>query len=237
MQVIGLLGYVDKYDFALNLAKTLNIMNKSVLVVDATLDRKLKFIVPALYNVGRSYVTQYNNIDFAVGFDSLHDVENYMTDQSINIGLYDFVLIDIDSPKGYEFFRNRGFDKRIFFIDTSVLSVAKNKEIVQAMKVYTPQDEALTAIKVLYKAYMSRAALTYFEDQIQNYGIKWDEMEYEVPLEEQDKLVDIDSQFSGIIDIRKHSKMFVETIAALTAQLIGDVTAKEVKRQIKRRKD
>ena len=67
MQVIGLLGYVDKYDFALNLAKTLNIMNKSVLVVDATLDRKLKFIVPALYNVGRSYVTQYNNIDFAAG--------------------------------------------------------------------------------------------------------------------------------------------------------------------------
>ena len=62
-------------------------------------------------------------------------------------------------------------------------------------------------------------------------------MEYEIPLEEQDKLVDIDSQFSGIIDIRKHSKMFVETIAALTAQLIGDVTAKEVKREIKRRKD
>ena len=57
MQVIGLLGYVDKYDFALNLAKTLNIMNKSVLVVDATLDRKLKFIVPAYIMNTRSSVT------------------------------------------------------------------------------------------------------------------------------------------------------------------------------------
>ena len=69
MQVIGLIGYVDKYDFAINLARTLNIMGKSVLVVDATLDRKLKYVIPALTNIGRSYVTQYNGIDFAVGFD------------------------------------------------------------------------------------------------------------------------------------------------------------------------
>ena len=38
MQVIGLIGYVDKYDMILNLARAINIMDKSVLVVDATLD-------------------------------------------------------------------------------------------------------------------------------------------------------------------------------------------------------
>ena len=74
MQVIGLIGYVDKYDMILNLARAINIMDKSVLVVDATLDRKLKYIVPALDNIGRAYVTQYNNIDFAVGFDSKYCV-------------------------------------------------------------------------------------------------------------------------------------------------------------------
>lgn len=56
MQVIGLIGYVDKYDMILNLARAINIMDKSVLVVDATLDRKLKYIVPALDNIGRAYV-------------------------------------------------------------------------------------------------------------------------------------------------------------------------------------
>ena len=35
MQVIGLIGYVDKYDIIMNLAKSINIMDKSVLVVDA----------------------------------------------------------------------------------------------------------------------------------------------------------------------------------------------------------
>ena len=135
MPVIGLIGYVDKYDFAINLAKTINIMNKSVLVVDATLDRKLKYIVPALNNIGKAYVTQYNNIDFAVGFDSMHDVENYMCDQGINIGLYDYIIIDMDSPRSYEFFRTRGIDKMYFFITTSVLSVAKDREIIKAIRV------------------------------------------------------------------------------------------------------
>ena len=174
MQVIGLIGYVDKYDIIMNLAKSINIMDKSVLVVDATLDRKLKYIVPALDNIGRAYVTQYNNIDFAVGFDSMHDVENYMAEQSINIALYDYVLIDMDSARSYEFFRTRGFDKVYFFIDTSVLSVAKNKEIIKAMRIYSnEEDSKLEMTKIMYRSYISRAANDYFEQKIKDYDVVW----------------------------------------------------------------
>ena len=238
MQVVGLIGYVDKYDMIMNLAKTINVMDKSVLVVDATLDRKLKYIVPALDNIGRSYVTQYNNIDFALGFDSMHDVENYMAEQSINISLYDYVLIDMDSARSYEFFRTRGIDKYYFFIDTSVLSVAKNREIIKAMKVYNNDENAkLEMTKILYRSYMSRAANDYFEGKIKEYDVVWKEPEYELQLEEQDKLADIDSQFSGMIDIKKHTKMYIATIADLTAEIIGDVNAKQVLNAIKRRKN
>lgn len=237
MQVIGLIGYVDKYDMVMNLARTINIMDKSVLVIDATLDRKLKYIVPALDNIGRSYVTQYNNIDFAVGFDSMHDVENYMAEQSINIALYDYILIDMDSVRSYEFFRTRGLDKVYFFIDTSVLSIEKNKEIIKAMRVYNNEDnEKLEMSKVLYRSYISRAANDYFEQKIKDYDVLWKEPEYEIPLEEQDKLVDIDSQFSGIIDTRKHTKLYISNLADMVAEILGDVNAKKVLTQIRRRK-
>lgn len=112
MQVIGLMGYVDKYDFTINLAKAINIVGKSVLVIDATLDKKIKYVIPSM-SVEKAYVTQYNNIDFAVGFESIHEIENYMSERGINIGLYDYAIIDIDSPKAYEFFRARGFDNYI----------------------------------------------------------------------------------------------------------------------------
>lgn len=236
MQVIGLIGYVDKFDFAINLAKTINIMNKSVLVVDATLDRKLKYVIPALSNLGRAYVTQYNDIDFAVGFDSMHDVENYLAEQSINIGLYDCIIIDIDSPKSYEFFRTRGIDKSFFFIDTSILSLAKNKDIIKAIRIYSQDPNNLNLTKIEYKDVMSRGTEDYFKKQVDEYGIVWQEPEYMFPHDEMDRIVDIDSQYSGIIDVKKHTKMYLTNLAELTAQILEDVTSKEVLKAIKRRK-
>lgn len=237
MQVIGLVGYMDKYDFVINLARTINIMDKSVLVVDATLDQKLKYVVPALDNIGRSYVTQYNNIDFAVGFNSMHDIENYMIEQGININLYDHILIDIDSPKGFELFRTRGIDKTYLFLDTTVLSISKNKELVKAMRVYTQQGDNLELSRVWFKAYLSRASQEYFDKQIEEYNAKWIEPEYEIPEDEKDKLENIDSQLSGIIDIKKHSKMYITTIADMTAEIVEDVNSKMVLNKIKRRRD
>lgn len=236
MQVIGLVGYVDKYDYSINLAKSINIMDKSVLVVDATADKKLKYIIPSLNNIGDAYITQYDNIDFALGFDSMHDIENYMCEQSINIGLYDYVIIDIDSPKSYELFRNRGFDKIYFFVETSILSVTKNKELIKAMKVYNQGEDKMKFSRVTYKAYMSRAAENYLDTKIVEYGVEWAEPQYEILNDDQDRIVNIDSQYSGIITLRKHSRMFINTISDMTAEIIGDITSKDVKNQIKRRK-
>ncbi len=237
MQVIGLIGYVDKYDFAMNLAKAINVMDKSVLVVDATLDRKLKYIVPALNNMGRAYITQYSDIDFAVGFDSIRDVESYAGEQGVDINKYDFVIIDMDSARSYELFRTKGVDKKYFFIDTSVISIEKNKEIIKAMKVFdTEGDSELVMTKVLYKSYISRAADDYFDQKIKEYEVKWKEPDYEVPLDEQDRLADIDSQFSGSIETKKHSKLYMAILADLAAEIMGDVNAKKVLNQIKRRK-
>lgn len=236
MQIIGLIGYVDKYDFVINLAKSINIMNKSVLVIDATNDQKLKSVIPALDNIGRDYITQYNNIDFAVGFQSLHDIENYTADMGINISLYDFILIDIDSEKTYEFFRTRGFDKTYFFIDTSVLSVQKNKEIIKSMRLYN-KNEPIKLRKVFFKSFASRAAEKYFEEQVNDYNVEWCEPEYELAMDDIDKIVNIDSQFSGLIDLRRHSKIYNNTLADISSEIIDDVTTREVLRQIKRRRD
>ena len=50
-------------------------------------------------------------------------------------------------------------------------------------------------------------------------------------------MVNMDSQLSGIIDIRKHTKYFVNAIAEMTAEILGDVRTKEVINEIKRRKE
>ena len=84
MQVIGMYGYVDKYDFIIATARTLNIMDKSVLVIDATSDNKYKYIVPTIDN-NTSYITKYCDIDFAVGFESYEALEEFLKEKNIEI--------------------------------------------------------------------------------------------------------------------------------------------------------
>ena len=235
MQVIGMYGYVDKYDFVIATARTLNIMNKSVLVIDATADKKYKYIIPSI-DKSDYYITQYCDIDFALGFDSYSDLENYLKEKNIDINLYSYVLIDVENADMYTKFKELNVDKAYMYIDTNVLSVAKNEELVSKMREENPERE-LVFSKILYRAYLSRAATNYLEEKIDNYAVKWTEEVYDISTDEQDVMVNIDSQFSGIIDIRKHTKTYILYMCEFISKLLGDESPKDILKEIKRRKN
>ena len=48
MKIIGAIGYVDKVGIITNLAKVLNYAGKTVLVIDATSEKRYKYAIPAL---------------------------------------------------------------------------------------------------------------------------------------------------------------------------------------------
>lgn len=235
MQVIGMYGYVDKYDFVIATARTLNIMDKSVLVIDATSDKKYKYIVPTIDN-NPNYITQYCDIDFAVGFESYESLEEFLKEKNIDINLYNYVLIDVENADMYSKFKGLNVDKAYMYIDTNVLSVSKNEELVQKMREENP-DKELVFSKILYRAYLSRAATNYLEEKINNYAVKWTDEVYDISTDEQDIMVNIDSQFSGLIDIRKHTKTYVLYMCEFISKLIGDESPKDILKEIKRRKN
>jgi len=235
MQAIGMYGYVDKYDFVIAVAKTMEIMGKSVLVIDATSDEKYRYLIPAI-DKNQSYVTQYSNIDFAVGFSSYEQLLSYFNEIGVDIQRYGYVLIDIENYEGYRKFKQLEMNKSYMFIDTNVVSVARNEELVRVMHAENPEKELLFT-KVLYKAYISRAADKYLEEKIDGYGVKWTENNYEVEIDYQDVLVNIDSQYGGFIQIKKHTKEYVLFLCDYVSNILGDVTSKDIYREIKRRKE
>ena len=129
MQVIGMYGYVDKYDFVIAIARTLNILDRSVLVIDATQDYKYKYVVPSI-DKDSHYVSQYGEIDFAIGFDSYEKLEDYLNDRNIDINRYSYVLIDVENADMYEKFKGLSVNKSYMFIDTNVVSVGNNEDLV-----------------------------------------------------------------------------------------------------------
>ena len=81
---IGFIGAYDKTDLILYVAKVLAETGKQVLVVDATVLQKARYIVPCIAP-SKYYITEYEKIDVAVGFSSLEEIKKYLSVEELRI--------------------------------------------------------------------------------------------------------------------------------------------------------
>ena len=113
---VGFLGATDKTDLIIYVAKVLELMDKNVLVIDTTIMQKTKYVVPSI-SPTRSYVTDFDNVDYAVGFESEQDLTRYLglkDGEGLEKLNYDFVLIDLDNEKMIESFEIEEMGKNFF---------------------------------------------------------------------------------------------------------------------------
>ncbi len=107
MKKIGFIGAYDKYDktdLIINIAKILTVLNQKVLVIDATTNQKARYVVPVI-NPTTAYVTDFEDMDIAVGFSGTEEIKRYLgvaDDQDME---YDVMLVDTDNYKGFEDFK------------------------------------------------------------------------------------------------------------------------------------
>ena len=97
----------------------------------------------------------------------------------------------------------------------------------------TLKQKPIIIPQVLFKYYITRASETYYENKLIGFAIDWDENSYELNYEDQDRIADIEAQHSGIIDIMRHTKMFINLVAEIGADILKDVTSNEMKKEIK----
>ena len=101
MKKIGFIGSYDKIDMIINVAKILTTLGKKILVIDATVNQKAKYVVPAI-DPTISYITSFEDIDVAVGFDSVETIQKYL---GVSGTLpYDIILVDADTTERIEKF-------------------------------------------------------------------------------------------------------------------------------------
>ena len=93
MKKIGFIGAYDKIDLVIYVAKVLTALGKKVLVVDSTINQKARYIIPVI-NPSKSYVTEYEEIDIAVGFKDLGDIKDYLGVSDNQEMEYDFMFVD-----------------------------------------------------------------------------------------------------------------------------------------------
>ena len=134
MKKIGFIGAYDKTDLILYVAKILTVLGKKVLVIDSTINQKARYIVPVI-NPTLRYVTEFEEIDIAVGFENIQDIKKYLGLSENQDMEYDITLIDTDDIEGFNSFGLEEAEKNYFVTSFDNYSLKKGLEVLSGLKI------------------------------------------------------------------------------------------------------
>lgn len=232
-KIIGFIGYVNKSEFLINLSKILKIMNKKVLVVDGTLEKRIKYTIPTFDVAQDESIMNFDGTDFAVGFKSLESIKEYLCNKTSVADDYDYIILDLDNIDSYENFKDENISKYFFFIEHTTASLIRNEELLRKMTEDRNPEDRIEMTKVVFKYYISRASQKYFEARLMDMNVKWIDIEYELPYMDQDKIADLESELSGYVDINRHTRQYVTLVTDIASDILGGVTAGEIRKMVK----
>lgn len=214
MKKVAFIGSFDKADMIIYIAKILTNMGKKVLVVDSTVMQKTRYIVPSMKAL-KQYITTFEKIDIAIGFENLAQIKEYKGEGQLD---YEYVLIDIDSYRGYYYYQIKPEDKKYFITSFDVYCLRRG------LQVFKKIEQPVEVTKVLFTKEMLPEEEQFLEHLSKGLKIKWDKDVIYFPFENGDQNAIFSNQRSGRIRMRGLSQTYVDGIMYMVEELSGAST-------------
>lgn len=223
MKSVGFIGGYDKTEFILQIAKVLTLANRSVLVIDASVAQKARYVVPTI-SKEKSYVTEFEDIDVAIGFENIEDVKKYLG--SLN---YDIVLIDVESFDGIKNFKVEEDYKNCFVTGLDLYSLRKGFEILEAF------SEPAKLTKVVFSKDFSKKQNEYLNYLALESKVNWEEDAFQFPIELGNYSIMIENQTISRLKMKKISPAYKSSLMYLMSHVFEqEFSESELKKIIKR---
>lgn len=223
MRKIGFIGAFEKTDLIIYTAKILTEVGKRVLMVDTTILQKARYIVPCIAPT-KFYVTEYEGIDVAVGFEDIESLNGYMGDIEND---YDIALIDVDSYEKFDSFEIMNSEKMYFVTAFDSFSLKKGIEIIGTMR------QKVKMKKILFERDFIEEDDEYLNLLSLTYPIEWDEEKIYFPYDQGDLTAIIENQRVTKIKLRNLSEEYRNGLFVLTQEIVPEVKTGEIKKAFK----
>ena len=223
MKKIGFIGAYDKTDLILYVAKILTVLGKKVLVIDSTINQKARYIVPVI-NPTLRYVTEFEEIDIAVGFENIQDIKKYLGLSENQDMEYDITLIDTDDIEGFNSFGLEEAEKNYFVTSFDNYSLKKGLEVLSGLK------NPISLTKVIFSKEMLKEEDDYLNFLSMGYKVIWNEYRLYFPMDNGDLSVIYENQRVAKIKLKKLSVQYKDGLAYLSEEILGDVSESNVRR-------
>lgn len=226
MKNIGFIGAYDKIDLVIYIAKILTVLGKKVLVIDSTINQKARYVVPVI-NPTVKYITEFEEIDIAVGFENFDEIKQYLSISDGGELDYDFALIDVDNEKGFNEFNIAEAQKNYFVTSFDAYSLKKGLEIFVGLK------KAISLTKILYTKQVLKEEDDYLNFLSLGYKIIWSEYRIYFPIENGDLSVIYENQRVSKIKFKKLSVQYKDSLAYIAEEILVNVSESNIRKAIK----
>lgn len=228
MEKINFIGAYDKTDSIMYIAKILTEMKKKVIIVDATITQKSKYVIPTVENKNE-YITNYSNIDFAIGFTNYNDIKTYLGMPQSAAFTYDYMLIDIDNSDLLNNFDVYSSKKTYFVTSFDLYALKKGVEVLKRLSL------PIEITKVYFSNLMSQTEDDYFNYIATGCRVKWNQDKIYFPLLNEDLDVIKENQRLSKIRFKGLSNEYKTSLMEWTQDICGDSNeVKKACRQIER---
>lgn len=213
MKKIAFIGSYDKTDFLLYVAKIMTALGKKVILIDSTITQKAKYIVPVIHPT-TTYITEYENIDVAVGFSDMDEIRGYIGLQSEDQFQYDYALLDIDTYQGYCDFKANESIKNYFVTSFDVYSLKRGIEAISGI------EGRITLTKILFSKDMLQEEDEYLEFLAMGCNIDWEKEKIYFPFDRGDQSVIIENQRTARINFKNLSSQYKDALMFLAEGIL-----------------
>ena len=224
MRKIGFVGAFEKTDLILYTAKILTELGKKVLMIDTTILQKARYIVPCIAPT-RFYVTNYEGIDVAVGFENIESINEYLGNIELE---YDIMLIDVDSYKRFDAFELISSERLYFVTAFDSFSLKRGIEIIGTMR------QKVKMKKILFERDFLEEDDEYLNLLSMTYPIQWDDDKLYFPYDQGDLTAIIENQRVTKIKLRNLSQEYREGLFELVQEIVPEEKTSEISRVFKK---
>ena len=227
MKKVGFIGAFDKTNLITYIAKIIEQTEKSVLVIDASLMQKTKYVVPSI-NPTKSYITDFENIDFAIGFESMEEIIRYFGVKKDDELPYDYIILDIDDAEKIVKFGIEDTKENYFVTGFDMYSLQKGIEILKNM----PTTLNLTKVLCNYEL-LQKEDEEYIDFLAADTKVVWNDVVMYIPqIDQNEKLIE-ENQRVYKLRLKKLNIDYQECVIYLTQNILKDVSINKIKKMIK----
>ena len=229
MKKVGFIGATDKTDLIVYIAKILELMDYKVLVIDTTIMQKTRYVVPSI-SPTRTYITDFDNVDYAIGFDSEQDLTRYIgleDGENLEATNYDYILIDIDEEENIENFGLEEKDKCFYVTSFDIYSLNRGIDILNRL------HTNLNFSKILMNYNMKKEDEEYLNYLTMDSKAVWNDFTIYVPLLNENQKIIEDNQRIYKARIRKLFPEYQASIIYIVQYIVENISANKIKKIIK----